>query len=200
MTDPKELSEAIEQIEKYGLPHKSYGKLKARDTALSILTALQNGELVCGKIWDEDRNKLKREIADLKKQLSEKSEEAEKYKDEIEKQAVIIEELGFLWWITMLLLYMYIWYRWLYIANRVKDKFAKFAAIWFSSRILMQAFINIWVNLNIIPLTWITLPFVSYWGSSLLSLMIWLGILLSISREVDEYDNSSRRDRFKVMF
>jgi cell division protein FtsW len=114
--------------------------------------------------------------------------------------SVIIEELWFLGWITMLLLYMYIWYRWLYIANRVKDKFAKFAAIWFSSRILMQAFINIWVNLNIIPLTWITLPFVSYWGSSLLSLMIWLGILLSISREVDEYDNSSRRDRFKVMF
>jgi len=114
--------------------------------------------------------------------------------------SVIIEELWFLWWTTMLLLYMYIWYRWLYIANRVKDKFAKFAAIWFSSRILMQAFINIWVNLNIVPLTWITLPFVSYGGSSLLSLMIWLGILLSISREVDEYDNSSRRDRFKVMF
>ncbi len=114
--------------------------------------------------------------------------------------SVIIEELGFLGWTAMLLLYMYIWYRWLYIANRVKDKFAKFAAIWFSSRILMQAFINIWVNLNIVPLTWITLPFVSYWWSSLLSLMIWLGILLSISREVEQYDISSRRDRFKVMF
>lgn len=114
--------------------------------------------------------------------------------------AVIIEELWFLWWTIILIIYMYIWYRWLYIANRVKDKFGKFAAIWFSSRILMQAFINIWVNLNIVPLTWITLPFVSYGWSSLLSLMIWLWILLAISREVDEYDFSSRRERSKVMF
>lgn len=114
--------------------------------------------------------------------------------------SVIIEELWFLWWTTILLLYMYIWYRWLYIAKRVKDRFSKFAAIWFSSRILMQAFINIWVNLNIVPLTWITMPFVSYWGSSLLSLMIWLWILLSISRDVDETNTFSRRDRFKIMF
>lgn len=114
--------------------------------------------------------------------------------------AVIIEELWFLWWTIILIIYMYIWYRWLYIANRVKDKFGKFAAIWFSSRILMQAFINIWVNLNIVPLTWITLPFVSYGWSSLLSLMIWLGILLSISREVDNDSFSYRRERSKVMF
>jgi len=113
--------------------------------------------------------------------------------------SVIIEELWFLWGTIILIIYMYIWYRWLYIANRVKDKFAKFAAIWFSSRILMQAFINIWVNLNIVPLTWITLPFVSYWGSSLLSLMIWLWILLAISRDVEQFD-SSRRERSKVMF
>lgn len=114
--------------------------------------------------------------------------------------SVIIEELWFLWWTIILIIYMYIWYRWLYIASRVKDKFWKFAAIWFSSRILMQAFINIWVNLNIIPLTWITLPFVSYGWSSLLSLMIWLGILLTISRDVDEFDLSSRREKTKVMF
>lgn len=114
--------------------------------------------------------------------------------------SVIIEELWFVWWTIMLTLYMYIWYRWLYIANRVKDRFSKFAAVWFSSRILMQSFINIWVNLNVIPLTGITLPFVSYGWSSLLSLMIWLGILLSISRDVESFDNFSRKDRFKIMF
>ncbi|MDD3793561.1 MAG: FtsW/RodA/SpoVE family cell cycle protein [Candidatus Gracilibacteria bacterium] len=114
--------------------------------------------------------------------------------------SVIIEELGFLGGTIILIIYMYIGYRGLYIASRVKDKFGKFAAIGFSSRILMQAFINIGVNLNIIPLTGITLPFVSYGGSSLLSLMIGLGILLTISRDVDEFDLSSRREKTKVMF
>jgi cell division protein FtsW (lipid II flippase) len=94
---------------------------------------------------------------------------------------------------------MYIWYRSLYIANRLKDKFAKFVAIWIWTRILIQTFVNIWVNLNIIPLTWLTLPFISYWGSSLLSLMIWLWILLSISRETDN-DNLKRGERNKIIF
>ena len=112
--------------------------------------------------------------------------------------AAVIEELWFFWWIIMMSVYLFIWYRWLYIASRVKDKFAKFTAIWITSRILIQAFINIWVNLNIVPLTGLTLPFVSYWGSSLLSLMIWLWILLSISRDVDE-DVVKKRDRNKIL-
>jgi cell division protein FtsW (lipid II flippase) len=94
---------------------------------------------------------------------------------------------------------MFIGYRCLYIANRVKDKFGKFVAVWVWTRILTQAFVNIWVNLNIIPLTWLTLPFVSYGGSSLLSLMVWLGILLSISRETDE-SNIEEKRKSKVMF
>jgi cell division protein FtsW len=112
--------------------------------------------------------------------------------------SAIVEELWFLGGTIIVLLYMYIGYRWLYIASRVKDKFAKFASIWIVSRILIQAFINIWVNLNIVPLTWLTLPFVSYWGSSLLSLMIWLWILLSISRDVDE-SNVEKKDRSKIL-
>lgn len=112
--------------------------------------------------------------------------------------AAWIEELWFIWWLTLLLLYMYIWYRWLYIANHVKDNFWKYAAIWISTRILWQAFINIWVNLNIVPLTGLTLPFISYWGSSMLSLMIWVWILLSISREVEDVQ-TVRRERNKIL-
>jgi cell division protein FtsW len=107
--------------------------------------------------------------------------------------SVIVEELWFLWWTLITILYMYIGYRGLYIASVVKDKFAKFTAIWIVSRILIQAFINIWVNLNIVPLTWLTLPFISYWGSSLLSLIIGLWILLSISRDADE--NSLKKNK-----
>lgn len=114
--------------------------------------------------------------------------------------SVIIEELGFLWGLTILMLYLYIWYRWFYTANRVKDKFAQLTAVWISSRILIQAFINIWVNLNIVPLTWITMPFVSYWWSSILSLMMGLAILLWISRHTKEFNNFSRKEKNKLMF
>lgn len=114
--------------------------------------------------------------------------------------SVIIEELWFIWWLVLVSLYLYIGYRWFYIASRVSDFFAQYLAIWISSRILIQAFINIWVNLNIIPLTWITLPFVSYWWSSLLSLTFWLAILLNISRYIDESKQYARVNRKKIMF
>jgi len=114
--------------------------------------------------------------------------------------SVIIEELWFLWWTLLILIYMYIWYGWFYIASRVTDLFAKYVAIWISSRILIQAFINIWVNLNIIPLTWITLPFISYWWSSLLSLSLGLAILLNISRYIDDEKQYSRMNRKTIMF
>lgn len=114
--------------------------------------------------------------------------------------SVIIEELWFIWWLVLMSLYVYIWYRWFYIASRVSDAFAQYVAIWISSRILIQAFINIWVNLNIIPLTWITLPFISYGWSSLLSLVFWLAILLNISRYVDDTKQYARVNRKKFMF
>lgn len=113
--------------------------------------------------------------------------------------SVVVEELGFLWWLILVSIYMYIWYRWLYIATHVKDLFAKYTAVGISSWILIQAFINIWVNLNIVPLTWITLPFVSYWGSSLISLVFALAILLNISRDI-EVNKFSRIEKRKVMF
>ncbi len=105
-----------------------------------------------------------------------------------------------MWGLILLVFYLHIGYRWFYIASRVSDLFAKYTAVWISSRILLQAFINIWVNLNIMPLTGITLPFVSFWWSSLLSLMIALGILLNISRYIEEKSKYSRIARKKYMF
>jgi cell division protein FtsW len=114
--------------------------------------------------------------------------------------SVIIEELWFIWWLIVISLYMFIWYRWFYIASRIGDTFPSLVAIWISSWILIQAFINIWVNLNIIPLTWITLPFISYWWSSLLSLLIALWVLLNISRYIEKKSDFSRVNRKKIMF
>jgi len=112
--------------------------------------------------------------------------------------SVIVEELGFIWWFILLSLYLFIAYRWYYIYSKVSDMFAKLTAAWISTWFIIQAFINIWVNLNIMPLTWITLPFVSYWGSSLLTLMLALWVLLSISREVHKKPQFSRLRRKNI--
>lgn len=100
--------------------------------------------------------------------------------------SVIIEELGFIWWMILLWFYGFIGYRWYFISRYSVDPFAKYTSFWITTWILVQASVNIWVNINILPLTWLTLPFVSYGGSSLLSLILWLGVLLNISRYVDE--------------
>lgn len=100
--------------------------------------------------------------------------------------SVISEELGFLGIFILLSIYMYIAYRWFFIYKHSNDLFAKYASFGITSWIVLQAYINIWVNLNIVPLTGITLPFISYGGSSLLSLSLGLALLLSISRDVEQ--------------
>lgn len=99
--------------------------------------------------------------------------------------SVIVEELWFIWAFILVSMYMFIAYRWFFIAFHSPDLFARYVAIGITSRLLLQAFINIWVNLNILPLTGVTLPFVSYGWSSLISSVIWLAILLNISRDID---------------
>jgi len=112
--------------------------------------------------------------------------------------SVIVEELWFIGALILVSMYMYIWYRWLLISRYNSDLFAKYTAFWITTWILLQAFINIWVNLNIVPLTGITLPFISYWWSSLLSLSLWLALLLSISREMDpeKYRKKMKRKKY----
>ena len=114
--------------------------------------------------------------------------------------AVIVEELGFRWWLILLLVYLYLWYRWFYIAYNVRDNFAKYADLGLTSWFLFQSFINVWVNLNIVPLTWVTLPFISYGWSSLLALCIWVWIILSISRDVEEKPAYARMNKNKFIF
>lgn len=114
--------------------------------------------------------------------------------------AVIVEELGFIWWWILILIYLYIGYRGLYIAYNVKDKFAKYTALWITTWFLWQTFVNIWVNLNIVPLTWVTLPFISYGWSSLLALAIWTWILLTISRHIEEKPAYARMNNKKFIF
>ncbi len=72
----------------------------------------------------------------------------------------------------------------------MKDLFARYLATGLGLILIIQTFVNLGVNLNIVPLTGVTLPFISYGGSSLLSLMISTGILLQLSRFVEIPRNS----------
>ncbi|MFW6032260.1 MAG: FtsW/RodA/SpoVE family cell cycle protein [Phycisphaeraceae bacterium] len=66
-------------------------------------------------------------------------------------------------------------------AARSKDPFARLACVGFGAILFVQAAINIGVTLGLIPLTGITLPFISYGGSSLLSSFIMLGLMLNFA-------------------
>jgi cell division protein FtsW len=96
--------------------------------------------------------------------------------------AVIGEELGFVGLVALIFLFIVFAKRGLNIASRTKDDFGKFIAIGITSWVTFQALMNIGAITSLLPLTGIPLPFISYGGSALMSLLGGVGVLLSISR------------------
>lgn len=97
--------------------------------------------------------------------------------------SVIAEEFGFIGTTIFLLLYLYFIWRGIIVSLRCPDPFGTLTGIGIMGLIAIQAFINIGGVTNTIPITGVTLPFISYGGSSLLVMMLAMGIMLSISRE-----------------
>jgi cell division protein FtsW len=97
--------------------------------------------------------------------------------------AVLTQELGFIGGVLVIGLYLLFAYRGIRIAMRAPDTFGALLAVGITAWLTLQAFINIGVVVVLIPITGITLPFVSQGGSSLLVSLAAVGILLSISRE-----------------
>lgn len=94
--------------------------------------------------------------------------------------AGLAEASGFVGSFFVILLFIILMTRLMNVANISKDGFGMFLAIGISTMIFFQVFINIGMNIGIMPVTGIPLPFVSYGGSSLLLNMICIGILQSI--------------------
>jgi rod shape determining protein RodA len=95
--------------------------------------------------------------------------------------SVIGEELGFVGAIFVLLLIGFIVYRCLRTAHMARDPFGGMIAYGVAILIFFQAAVNIAVNLNLIPVTGIPLPFISYGGSGLISLMLGIGLVESVA-------------------
>jgi cell division protein FtsW len=96
--------------------------------------------------------------------------------------AAASEELGFIRILLVISAYAIIAFCGYRVASHAKDRFSMLVAIGITSWFTFQAIINMGVNLAILPLTGLTLPFVSYGGSSLITNMLAVGILLNISR------------------
>jgi rod shape determining protein RodA len=90
------------------------------------------------------------------------------------------EELGFIGAMVLFGLFVLMLFRCLRIAGHAEDMFGRLIAVGVMTFILFQVFVNIGVNIRLVPVTGVPLPFVSQGGSSLITLLAALGILQSI--------------------
>lgn len=102
--------------------------------------------------------------------------------------SVICEEFGFVGATFLIFLYIIFIYRGFKIATDTDDLFYKFTAIGLTTYLGIQAFFNIGVTCKILPVTGITLPFISYGGTALVMSMAAIGLLLKISKGGNQWD------------
>jgi cell division protein FtsW len=96
--------------------------------------------------------------------------------------AIISEELGFLGILVITISYIILFYNVIKISLCTKDLFGKYLSFGLIIELVLQTLLNILVVVGLIPVTGVTLPFLSYGGSSLLVSMISIGIILNISK------------------
>lgn len=96
--------------------------------------------------------------------------------------AILSEELGFIGGSLVILLFALLLWRGIKIALGAPDLYGSFLAVGIISMIAIQVMINIGVVTGLMPVTGITLPFLSYGGSSLTIMLMAVGVLLNISR------------------
>jgi len=96
--------------------------------------------------------------------------------------SIISEELGILGIIIVVTLFIILLYRSFKISLKCENKFNKYLSFGLTFQMIIQAILNLSVVIGLIPVTGVTLPFLSYGGSSLLISSISIGIILSISK------------------
>ncbi|MFH0345530.1 FtsW/RodA/SpoVE family cell cycle protein [Bacillus vallismortis] len=108
--------------------------------------------------------------------------------------AVIAEELGIFGVLFVIILLGFIVIKGFYIARKCEDPFGSLLAIGISSMIAIQSFVNLGGVSGLIPITGVTLPFISYGGSSLVLLLASMGILANISMFVKYSENKKKKE------
>ena len=99
--------------------------------------------------------------------------------------ANVCEELGLIGALALVGLFVALAYRGMRAAYLSTDPFARFMAFGITSAILIQAFFNMSVVISLVPTKGITLPFISFGGTSLFVTLASMGVLLNITRDID---------------
>ena len=98
--------------------------------------------------------------------------------------SIICEELGLFGGIAVILLFVLLIWRFMVIANKSSDLFGALLVVGVMGHIAIQVILNIAVVTNTIPNTGISLPFISYGGSSVMFLMVEIGLVLSVAKGI----------------
>lgn len=100
--------------------------------------------------------------------------------------AIVCEELGFVGAVLILLLFALLIIRGYWLALHTRDRYSSLIVIGIITLLAVQVFLNVAVVTNLIPSTGISLPFFSYGGTALLMQMAEMGIVLGVSRNIDD--------------
>ena len=98
---------------------------------------------------------------------------------------IICEELGIIGGISVILLFLFMIWRFMIISSNASDLFSSMVVVGVMAHISIQVILNIAVVTALIPNTGVTLPFISYGGTSVLILLAEMGIVLGISRRIN---------------
>lgn len=113
--------------------------------------------------------------------------------------AIIIEEYGLIGGALMIFLYLLFLWRSILIFKRCPYAFGAFLAVGLSITLVFQAMLNMAVNVHLVPVTGLTLPLVSMGGSSVWFTSIAIGVILSVSRYVDEMEGKKKAEMEKAV-
>ncbi len=109
----------------------------------------------------------------------------------------IIEEYGLVGATALVILYLLFLWRSIQIFKRCPYAFGAFLAVGLSMTLVFQAMLNMAVNVHLVPVTGLTLPLVSMGGSSIWFTSIAIGVILSVSRYVDEMEGKKKKVKEK---
>lgn len=108
--------------------------------------------------------------------------------------AVLAEEMGFVGGAIVIILFAIILYRVYEISRKAPDTFGRLLAVGMGAVLLVEALVNLAMVLDVFPVVGVTLPFISYGGSSLLFKLIAAGVILNVSRYTVEEEKEAHFD------